>query len=93
MDPILDIRPVRPGLFTYSLRAPGQPPRPSNECFDSLDQCMSDAARALLNYFERVQVYMQGLPIGTYSPVRLLDEPLRIARELQERFRRVHGEP
>ena len=53
---------------------------------------MSDAALALLNYFERVQMSMQGLPIGTYSSVRLLDEPLRIARELQERFRRVSGE-
>ena len=92
MDPILDIRPVRPGHSTYSLRAPGQPPRPSNEFFDSLDQCMADAARALLLYFERVQVHVRGLPIGTYASVRLLDEPLRIGRELQERFVRVYGE-
>jgi len=91
MDPILDLRPVRPGLFTYHLRAPGQPARPCNHYFDSMEQCMEDAACALLNYFEHVQLHLQGLPFGTYPVSRLLHEPGRIAEELGDRFARVYG--
>ena len=71
MDPILDIRPVRADLFTYSLRAPGQPARLFDDCFGSADFCLHDAAQALSNYFERVELHAAGRPLGKFSLARL----------------------
>lgn len=72
MDPILDIKNVRADLFTYSLRAPGQPARLGGEFFESVDYCLYDAAQALDNYFEHVQVHARGFPLGTFRVGRLL---------------------
>lgn len=92
MDPILDIRPVRPGRFTYSLRAPGQPPRPCDDFFDSLGLCVGDASCGLLNYFDHVQVHVHGLPVGRFAVARMASDRQRVAGELRERFACFYGE-
>ncbi|WP_225782034.1 hypothetical protein [Xenophilus sp. Marseille-Q4582] len=71
MDPILDIRPVRADLFTYSLRAPGQPPRLVDDYFGPLERCLWDAGEALNHYFERVELHLAGRPLGAVPLQRL----------------------
>lgn len=71
MDPILDIWSIRPDLFTYSLRAPGQPARLFDDCFGTADFCLHDAAQALSNYFERVELHAAGQPVGIFALERM----------------------
>ena len=44
MQPILDIRPVRADLFSYSVGAARQSPHhPCDDLFESVDHCLRDA--------------------------------------------------
>lgn len=67
MDPILDIRPVRADEFTYSLRAPGQPPRLVDDYYGPLDHCLRDAGQVLTHYFDRVELQLTGRPLGVVA--------------------------
>ena len=71
MDPILDIRPVRADLFTYSLRAPGQPPRLVDDFFGPAEGCLHDAAEALNHYFDGVELQLAGEPLGVITLAQL----------------------
>lgn len=71
MDPILDIRPVRADLFTYSLRAPGHPPRLVNDFFGPAEWCLHDAAEALNHYFDGVELQLAGEPLGVITLAQL----------------------
>lgn len=82
MDPILEIRRLRADLFTYSLRAPGQPPRLVEDYFVSVEQCLRDAAEALHHYFDRVELHLADTPLGTVA-VEHLRCPLRRQQLLQ----------
>ncbi|WP_399683287.1 hypothetical protein [Xenophilus sp.] len=85
MNPILDLRPVRPGVYTYSLRAPGQPGQPGHPCpdfFESIADCLHDAASSLMSYFERVDVRLGGRPAGIYAVHAVAADPDTIAADL-----------
>lgn len=71
MDPILDIRPLRADLFTYSLRGASRAPPWLNDFVGSMAQCLQDAASGLGNYFERVEVQLAGEAVGTVALVQL----------------------
>lgn len=71
MDPILDIRCVRAELFTYSLRAPGQPPRLVDDFYGPMEHCLYDAADALHHYFDRVELQLAGASLGTVALAQL----------------------
>lgn len=90
MDPILEIRRLRADLFTYSLRAPGQPPRLVEDYFVSVEQCLGDAAEALHHYFDRVELHLADTPRGTVA-VEHLRCPVR-RQQLLQRLQRLQGE-
>lgn len=71
MDPILDLRRVRAELFTYSLRAPGQPPRLADDFYGPMEHCLHDAADALHHYFDRVELQLTGVSLGTVALAQL----------------------
>ena len=82
MNPILDLRPVRPGVYTYSLRAPGQPGHPCPDFFESVAACLHDAASSLMSYFERVDVRLGGHPAGVYAVRAVAADPDTVAADL-----------
>ncbi len=71
MDPILDLRCVGAELFTYSLRAPGQPPRLEDDFYGPMEHCLRDAADALHHYFDRVELRLSGGSLGTVALAQL----------------------
>ena len=86
MQPILDIRPIRTDRFTYSLGAARQSGRPCEDLFETIDSCLHDAGEALATYFERVQIFYAGIPLGTHAVARLLYDPLGLLQELKRRL-------
>ena len=92
MDPILDIRPVCADLFTYSLRPPGQPPRLADDFFGPVERCLQDAAEALTNYFDSVELQWAGHAVGTVT-LGLLRCPVGRQQLLERMPCSVAGQP
>ena len=76
MQPILDIRSVRPDLYTYSL---GAAPAAELECgdfFDTAERCLFDAGQGLYRYFDSVQIRFAGFALGSFPVARMVEDPL-----------------
>ena len=82
MQPILDIRSVRPDLYTYSL---GAAPAAELECgdfFDTAERCLLDAGLGLYHYFDQVQIRFAGSALGSFPVARMVEDPLGLFQEL-----------
>jgi hypothetical protein len=82
MQPILDIRSVRPDLYTYSL---GAAPAAELECgdfFDTAERCLFDAGQGLYRYFDSVQIRFAGFALGSFPVARMVEDPLGLFQEL-----------
>lgn len=86
MHPILDIRTIRIDRFTYSLGAARQLVRPCEDLFDSIDRCLRDAGEALATYFDHVQIFYAGIPLGTHAVAKLVDDTLGLLEDLRRRL-------
>ena len=90
MQPILDIRTVQPGLFTYSLGAAPEAELQCGDFFDTAERCLLDAGQGLHLYFDRVQIRFAGFALGSYPVARMVDDPLGLFQELMARILRTY---
>jgi hypothetical protein len=82
MQPILDIRSVRPDLYTYSLGAVPAAELQCGDFFDTAERCLLDAGQGLYRYFDQVQIRFAGLALGSYPVARMVEDPLGLLQEL-----------
>ncbi|RYF33893.1 MAG: hypothetical protein EOO26_06510 [Comamonadaceae bacterium] len=87
MQPILDLRKAAGDAFTYSLSASVRSsfPRPI-ELFNSTERCLYDAGKSLQNYFDSVHIRYDGISLGSYPVLRLVQDPLGLFEELMQRL-------
>ncbi len=90
MQPILDIRTVRPDLYTYSLGAPPAAELQCGDFFDTAERCLLDAGQGLYLYFDRVQIRFAGFALGSYPVARMVEDPLGLFQELVACVLRVY---
>ena len=90
MQPVLDIRTVHPGLFTYSLGAAEQPGQPCGHFFDTAERCLQDAGLGLSLYFDRVQISFAGFALGSYPVGRMVENPMELFDELLGRVMEIY---
>lgn len=96
MQPILDIRSVRPDLYTYSLGAVPAAELQCGDFFDTAERCLLDAGQGLYSYFDSVQIRFAGLALGSYPVARMVEDPLGLFQELMGcvlRICRTHALP
>jgi hypothetical protein len=86
MQPILDIRTVRPDLYTYSLGAAAQGVLPRDDFFETAEHCLQDAGEGLSLYFDSVQICFAGFALGSYPVARMVQDPMGLFRELMARI-------
>ncbi|VTU17794.1 hypothetical protein H4CHR_00058 [Variovorax sp. PBS-H4] len=82
MEPILDIRSVRPDLYTYSLGAAPAAELQCGDFFETAERCLLDAGQGLHRYFDQVQIRFAGLALGSCTVARMLEDPLGLFQEL-----------
>jgi hypothetical protein len=85
MEPSLDIRKLRPGLYTYRLTVGGGPFGESPEAFETISECLHDAAREVGDEMLAVRVSYGATGLGSFPLGRLLNDPTGLADELMER--------
>lgn len=90
MQPILDIQQIRTDLFTYSLGAARQLARPCEDLFESIDGCLRDAGEGLARYFDRVQIFYAGIPLGTHAVATLVHDTVSLLEELRRRLAAIY---
>jgi hypothetical protein len=89
MQPILDIRSVRPDLYTYSLGAAPAAELQCGDFFDTAERCLYDAGQGLYCYFDSVQIRFAGFALGSYPVARMVEDPPGLFQELMVRALRV----
>ncbi|MGK6309444.1 hypothetical protein [Variovorax sp. DT-64] len=89
MQPILDIRSVRPDLYTYSLGAAPAAELQCGDFFDTAEHCLFDAGRGLYRYFDSAQIRFAGFALGSYPVARMVEDPLGLCQELMVRALRI----
>ncbi|VTU14909.1 hypothetical protein H6CHR_00055 [Variovorax sp. PBL-H6] len=90
MQPILDIRSVRPDLYTYSLGAAPAAELQCGDFFDTAERCLLDAGQGLYLYFDRVQIRFAGFSLGSYPVARMVEDPMGLFQELVACVLRVY---
>ncbi|MBU1359501.1 MAG: hypothetical protein KKC79_17580 [Gammaproteobacteria bacterium] len=90
MKPILDIRAVRPDLFTYSLGAARQAELHCEELFESAERCLRDAGEGLYGYFETAQIRFAGFALGCYPVARMVLDARGLFDELMSRVEALY---
>jgi hypothetical protein len=85
MEPSLDIRKLRPGLYAYSLTAGGEPLGDSTGAHGTISECLQDAAQELGDGFPSVRVGYGATGLGSFPSSRLANDPEGLADELMER--------
>ncbi len=87
-DPGHSSGPPRP--LHLQLGAARQLARPCEDLFESIDSCLNDAGEALATYFERVQIFYGGIPLGTHPVAQLMHDPLGLLEEMRRRLTAVY---
>jgi hypothetical protein len=85
MEPSLDIRKLRPGLYTYRLTVGGEPFGESADASGTISQCLQEAAQELGDGFPSVRVGYGATGLGSFPLGRLANDPEGLADELMER--------
>ncbi|CAA2105880.1 hypothetical protein [Variovorax paradoxus] len=85
MEPSLDIRKLRPGLYNYRLTIGGELFGESADALETISECLHDAAQELGDGFPSVRVAYGATGLGSFPVERLLNDPAGLADELMER--------
>lgn len=86
MDPSLDIRKLRPGLYSYCLTVGGEPLAEPTEAHSTISECLQDAAQELGDGFASVRVCYGATGLGSFPVGRLSADPEGVAEELMARM-------
>jgi len=85
MEPSLDIRKLRPGLYTYRLTVGGEPLAEPTEAHSAISECLQDAAQEIGGDFPSVRVSYGATGLGSFPVGRLAVDSEGLADELMER--------
>lgn len=85
MEPSLDIRKLRPGLYAYSLTVGGEPLTNPADAFQTISECLQDAAQALGDGFPSVRICYGSTGLGSFPVGCLERDPDGLADEMMER--------
>lgn len=86
MQPTLDIQKVQPDLFTYALAAAAAPGLPCGNFFVTVVSVLHDAGRLLSRYFDRVEIRLAGVTLGSFPVKHLVHDPASVFKALMERM-------
>ena len=87
MQPVLELRRVAADAFGYSLSAiPRDPTRPPQDLFSTVEYCLYDAGRSLQNYFDSVIIRYDGISLGAFPVMRLVNDTLGLFDEIMARL-------
>ncbi len=90
MKPLVEIRRVGRQCYTYAVGTGGVLPAPPPESvfgaleFSSLESCLGDAGDALVPYFARVDLQLDGRYLGSCATTHLRDAPERLAQRIRQ---------
>lgn len=85
MEPSLDIRKLRTGLYAYSLTVGGEPLTDPADALQTISACLQDAAQALGDGFPSVRICYGSTALGSFPVGRLESDPEGLADEMMER--------
>lgn len=85
MEPSLDIRKLRPSLYSYRLTVGGETLTEPTEAHSTIAECLQDAAQELGDGFPSVRVSYGATSLGSYPVERLAADSEGLADDLMER--------
>lgn len=85
MEPCLDIRKLRPGLYAYSLTIGGEPFADPADALQTISECLQDAAQSLGEGFPSLRICYGSTALGSFPVGRLESDHEGLADELMER--------
>ncbi|MGJ7496323.1 hypothetical protein ACSFA8_14705 [Variovorax sp. RT4R15] len=85
MEPVIDIRKVRSGVYSYHLAVGGDVLNEPEEGHQSVTECLEDAAREIGDDFPIVRITYSSFALGSFPTTLLANAAEPLADELMAR--------
>jgi len=88
MKPLVELHRIGTDAYGYRISALGidTTEKSGSGAFDSLEHCLFDAGASLGHYFERVELNLEGLFMGSYTTDALRRNPKAVAQRMKQHF-------